>query len=193
MDEIKNDISTPLGKKLQLMKKLTIEHRARFGAGPSSMMNFLQQDEVKVGDACFAAPFTSKHSNSIKCVLIILRQSIATLVTTIQTYKILAISSMIQAYSLAEMNLTNLKYSQNQTLVVGILASINLYFFSNVKPVKKISHIRAPHTIFSIWFGLSFFGQIAIFMFCNYYALNKIGLKYLPEADKAVSADSEFK
>ena len=67
----------------------------------NGMMNFLQEDEVKVGDACFAAPFTSKHSNSIKCVIIILRQSIATLVTTIQTYKILAISSLIQAYSLA--------------------------------------------------------------------------------------------
>jgi magnesium-transporting ATPase (P-type) len=90
------------------------------------------------------------------------------------------------------MNLINLKYSQSQTLIVGILASINLYYFSNVKPVKKISHIRAPHTIWNIWFGLSFFGQIVIFIFCNYYALNKIGLKYLPEADKKVSADTEF-
>lgn len=175
---------------MELMKKLTIEYKSKYG---QNMHSFMQEDEVKVGDACFAAPFTSKHSNSIKCVLIILRQSIATLVTTIQTYKILAISSMIQAYSLAEMNLTNLKYSQSQTLVVGILASINLYFFSNVKPVKKISHIRAPHTIFSIWFGISFFGQILIFMFCNYYALNKIGLKYVLNEDKALSADQEFK
>lgn len=149
----------------------------------------MDEDEIKGGDACFAAPFTSKHSNSIKCVLIILRQSIATLVTTVQTYKILAISSMIQAYSLAEMNLTNLKYSQSQTMVVGILASINLYYFSNAKPLKKISHIRAPHTIFSPWFALSFFGQMAIFVFCNYYALNHIGLKYLPEEDKNISAD----
>ena len=158
-----------------------------------NMMGFLSEDELKVGDACFAAPFTSKHSNSIRCVLIILRQSIATLVTTIQTYKILAISSMIQAYSIAEMNLTNLKYSEAQLLMVGILATANLYFFSNAKPLKKISNIRAPHTIFNIWFGISFFGQIAIVLFCNYYALNKIGLTYLPEEDKAISADSEFK
>ena len=139
----------------------------------------MEEVDAKAGDACFAAPFTSKHSNSIKCVLIILRQSIATLVTTIQTYKILAITSMIQAYSLAEMNLTNLKYSQSQTMVVGILASINLYYFSNAKPLKKISHIRAPHTIFNIWFGISFFGQMAKFVFCNYYALNRIEFKYL--------------
>lgn len=90
------------------------------------------------------------------------------------------------------MNLTNLKYSQTQTLVVGILASINLYYFSNAKPLSKISHIRAPHTIFSIWFAISFFGQIIIFIACNYYALNYIGLKYLLEEDKNISADVEF-
>ena len=156
-------------------------------------MGMLSEDEVKVGDACFAAPFTSKHSNSIKCVLIILRQAIATLVTTIQTYKVLAISSMIQAYSLAEMNLTNLKYSQSQTMVLGILASINLYYFSNAKPLSRISHIRAPHTIWSIWFAPSFFGQMIIFTACNYYALNYIALKYILEEDKNISADQEFK
>ena len=176
----------PFRQKIQAMQTLTKEYQMK---KKNNMFSFMDEDEIKGGDACFAAPFTSKHSNSIKCVLIILRQSIATLVTTVQTYKILAISSMIQAYSLAEMNLTNLKYSQSQTMVVGILASINLYYFSNAKPLKKISHIRAPHTIFSPWFALSFFGQMAIFVFCNYYALNHIGLKYLPEEDKNISAD----
>lgn len=141
----------------------------------------MMDDDIKVGDACIAAPFTSKHSNSIKCVLIIIRQSIATLVTTIQTYKILAISSMLQAYSLAEMNLINLKYSETQMGLIGILASINFYYFSNAKPLKNISHIRAPHTIFNKWFALSFFGQIIIFVFANYYALNHIGLHYVLE------------
>lgn len=152
------------------MKKKTMEASGLLG-----------DDEIKFGDACIAAPFTSKHSNSIKCVLIIIRQAIATLVTTIQTYKILAISSMIQAYSLAEMNLTNLKYSEKQSMVLGLLASINFYFFSNAKPLKKISNVRAPHTIWNIWFGISFFGQIILFLGVNYYALNHIGLHYMPE------------
>lgn len=108
MNELKTDLNMPLNKKLQLMKKLTTDFQMK---KRDFAMGSLFDSELKVGDACFAAPFTSKHSNSIKCVLIILRQSIATLVTTIQTYKILAISSIIQAYSLAEMNLTNLKYS----------------------------------------------------------------------------------
>lgn len=144
-------------------------------------MGGVTDDEIKFGDACIAAPFTSKHSNSIKCVLIIIRQGIATLVTTIQTYKILAISSMISAYSLAEMNLTNLKYSEKQSLVLGVLASINFYFFANAKPLRKISPIRAPYTIFSPWFAISFFGQISIFLTVNYYALNHIGLTYVLE------------
>lgn len=90
------------------MNKLNAEY---MGKRKSHQIEFMMGDDVKVGDACIAAPFTSKHSNSIKCVLIIIRQAVATLVTTIQTYKILGISSMLQAYSLASMNMTNLKYS----------------------------------------------------------------------------------
>jgi hypothetical protein len=29
-------------------------------------------------------------------------------------------------------------------------------------------------------------------LYCNHYALNYIGLRYLPEADKNISADQEF-
>ena len=98
----------PFKKKLEAMSKLNQERMMRM---KERSFGFVMDDDIKVGDACIAAPFTSKHSSSIRCVLIIIRQSIATLVTTIQTYKILAISSMLQAYSLAEMNLINLKYS----------------------------------------------------------------------------------
>jgi cation-transporting ATPase 13A1 len=98
----------PFKKKIEAMGNLNKERMIRMR---DKNMGFMMDDDIKVGDACIAAPFTSKHSSSIRCVLIIIRQSVATLVTTIQTYKILAISSMLQAYSLAEMNLINLKYS----------------------------------------------------------------------------------
>lgn len=64
---------------------------------------------------------------------------------------------------------------------MGILGAINFYFFSNAKPTKQISHIRAPNTIFNFWFLLSLFGQAAIYLYGNYYALNHIGMKYMPK------------
>lgn len=75
-------------------------------------------------------------------------------------------------------------------MVVGILGSINYYYFSNAKPLSNISSIRAPHTIFNIWFAISLLGQIVIFLGCNYYALHHIGLKYVLEEDKHLSADA---
>lgn len=72
------------------------------------------------------------------------------------------------------------------------MASINFYFFSNPKPLKRLSDIRAPYTIFTPWFAISFFGQIAIYLGVNYYALNCIGLEYVLEEDKKLSADKEF-
>ena len=98
INDIRSDVGIGFTKKMQMITQLNQE-RVRQRTAPGGMS--LGDDEIKFGDACIAAPFTSKHSNSIKCVLIIIRQAIATLVTTIQTYKILAISSLIQAYSLA--------------------------------------------------------------------------------------------
>jgi hypothetical protein len=120
----------------------------------------------------------------------VIRQAISILVTTIQTYKILCISSLLQAYSLAEMNMVSLKYSESQTITMGILGAINFYFFSNAKPVKKISPVRAPHTIFNPWFLLSLFGQATIYLLGNFYALHHIALVYLPEADRNLNADA---
>jgi cation-transporting ATPase 13A1 len=180
-------MSIPFAKRVEKMQKLMKDGQNNRVTDIMGMTS-----EIKFGDACIAAPFTSKHSNSIHCVLIVIRQAITTLVTTMQTYKILGISSLLQAYSLAEMNMVSLKYSETQTVAMGILGAINFYFFSNAKPMKKISHVRAPHTIFNFWYLLSLFGQVAIYLSGNYYAMHHIGIKYMPAEDKNVNADAEF-
>lgn len=106
LKEIERDMTLPFGKRIEKMQKAMREGQQNRMLDLSDLSS-----EIKFGDACIAAPFTSKHSNSIYCVLIVIRQAISTLVTTIQTYKILGITSLLQAYSLAEMNMVNLKYS----------------------------------------------------------------------------------
>lgn len=73
---------------------------------------------------------------------------------------------------------------------MSVLTMANFYNFTNAKPLKKISPIRAPSTIFTIWFAINFFGQIILFCLANYYVLNHIGVYYVLEEDKHLSADA---
>ena len=146
----------------------------------------------KQGDACVAAPFTSKHSNSIRCVLIVLRQGVCTLVTTIQTYKILTLSSLISAYSLSALHLEALKFSEIQSTCLGILGAVNYYYFSNSKPLKKLSSERPVKTIRNWYFIISIVGQTILHLYGMHYAIHEIGLKYTPEKHLKVTNDEEF-
>ena len=148
--------------------------------------------QYKQGDACVAAPFTSKHSNSIRCVLIVLRQGVCTLVTTIQTYKILTLTSLISAYSLSVLHMESLKFSETQSTILGILASINFYYFSNPKPIKKLSAERPVKTIKNWNFIISIIGQTFLHLYGIHYAMYEIGLKYTPEKDLNIKNDEEF-
>jgi cation-transporting ATPase 13A1 len=70
-------------RKKEKLEEITNSFRERRKADIAKI-NFDTQDlEFKLGDASIAAPFTNKHSNSLKCVVTILRQGVATLTSSI--------------------------------------------------------------------------------------------------------------
>jgi len=148
---------------------------------------------IKPGDASIAAPFTSKHSNSTVCVPIVLKQGVCTLVTTFQTYKILAMSCLIQAYSMSALHMQKTKYSETQSTIMGVLAAANYYFYSNAKPMKTLSKIKPPTTIFEPYFVFSVAGQVALQLHFMNKLVSDIGLKHSTEEELKLLNDEEFK
>jgi cation-transporting ATPase 13A1 len=107
-----------LKKQKELQERWKIPDPATGKPGRPTISDMLEQvntqiddDEVptlKFGDASVAAPFTSKIS-SVMSVCSIVRQGRATLVALTQMYKILALNSLIMAYSLSVLHLAGIK------------------------------------------------------------------------------------
>lgn len=108
------------------------------------MLNTEDDTEFKSGDACIAAPFTNKFSNSLKCgesrrkililsVITIMRQGICTMTTTMQTYRILTLQSLIYAYTMSTLHMENLKTSDTQNTIMGVFGTYYFFQLSNSK------------------------------------------------------------
>lgn len=168
-DEMTKEARREKAKELERKKKEMIQKqlRERPFQRPQFNLNDLIAPEdqtitFKAGDACIAAPFTNKFSNSLRCVNVILKQGICTLSSGIQTYRISMLNSIVFAFSMAFLHLDNLKFSETQQILIGVFGIYLFLNFSSGKPVKALPPKMPINSILSPYFVISISLQILI-------------------------------
>ena len=124
----------------------------------SELFNQMNDESVKPGDASIAAPFTVK-SNSLKPIVEIILQGRTSAATTMQMYKILALNSIINAFTMGFLDLFEIKFSEKQMLSLGVLNSLAFNAISRGKTLDKISKDRVINSIFNLGLMMSVFLQ----------------------------------
>lgn len=141
---------------------------------------------VQLGDASVAAPFTSKGA-SIRPLLHILRQGRCTLVTTMQMFKILALNSLIYAYSLSVLYMDGIKFGDTQATIMALLSATCFLFISRSQPLNKLSKERPVSKLFSPYMVFSVIGQFLIHL----AALMFVHQDSMKTRDPSLKLDSE--
>eukprot|EP01128_Nolandella_sp_AFSM9_P011830 TRINITY_DN8745_c0_g1_i1.p1 TRINITY_DN8745_c0_g1~~TRINITY_DN8745_c0_g1_i1.p1 ORF type:complete len:1205 (+),score=292.26 TRINITY_DN8745_c0_g1_i1:68-3616(+) len=116
---------------------------------------------IQLGDASIASPFTSK-SSSILSVAKIIRQGRCTLVTTYQMFRILALTSLINAYGMSVLNLAGIKLGDTQMTITGMLIAFCFLFVTRASPVEQLSKKRPLPKLFTPYMFLSVIGQFVV-------------------------------
>lgn len=163
------------------LRKMQTEHNQKYRQQQQRLGNFRAVDfqtqmgpdshVPELGDACIAAPFTYKFS-SIKCVKKVVSQGRTTISTTYQMYKILAMNSILSAYSMSAMYLDGVKISDFQATVQGIGMGILFMLISLSKPLKSLHKVRPPHRLFHISFITTVTFQFLLHFATLYYLIN---------------------
>ena len=145
---------------------------------------------IKFGDASVAAPFTSKIS-SVMSVVNIVRQGRATLVAMIQMYKILALNSLIMAYSLSVLHLAGIKQGDWQATIAGMLITACFFGIAKSTALEKLSKKRPQPNIFNLYIVISVLGQAAVHVAALIY-IRAEAIAYSEDMDEHVALDAEF-
>ena len=168
---------------------------SKLQANDKNFSNVANDDDEDVpmlqfGDASVAAPFTSKIG-TLESVCHILRQGRATLAATFQMYKILALNSLITAYSLSVLHNAGVRLGDFQLTISGLLLSSCFFFLSRSKPLATLSKERPASTIFTFYSITSIIGQFAVHCLALIY-LDKCVRIHSPEQVVIHSEDYTF-
>lgn len=145
---------------------------------------------TRLGDASIAAPFTAKHA-SVICVTDIIRQGRCALVTTMQTYQILALNSQINAYSMSVLYMKGVKMGESQMTIQGIASTIFFLFMSKTQTLEEQTPHRPNARIFSPWMIstvlLQFIIHLTTLIFQSY-----ISYQYTPTTKEITDIEAKF-
>lgn len=149
-------ISDPHSESLHREASSAISSAKRKGkkSSRSSLQESLRQlqeaqeelDQVELGDASVAAPFTAR-SSTIKCVKDVIQQGRCTLVTMLQIYKILGINCLVNAMVLSRLFLHGVKQGDRQLTILGVAVAALFFFVTRAEPLAVLSPNRPPSSV----------------------------------------------
>jgi cation-transporting ATPase 13A1 len=147
-DEYQTMSMEDIRKKQQDHMQKYMKQNKKGGGMNFNDMAMMDSHVAELGDACMAAPFTYKFS-SVGCMNTVICQGRTTITTTYQMYRILAVNSMISAYSMSTLYLDGVKNGDFQMTMLGMAMGVLFMLLSLSKPLEHLSILRPHRSIFS--------------------------------------------
>jgi cation-transporting ATPase 13A1 len=147
-------------------------------------------DQVELGDASIASPFTSRMV-SIKCCKDVVQQGRCTLVTMLQIYKILGVNCLVNAMILSKLFLHGAKQGDRQLTILGLMVAALFFFVTRGKPLPVLSDIRPPTSVLSASALMSIVAQFAVH-YCAMVVATEVALSFVDPFDPSMIPDGPF-
>jgi cation-transporting ATPase 13A1 len=179
-------------QKQQERMQLYMKQNRKGKKGMPDFNDFAMMDSTmtELGDACIAAPFTYKFS-SVKCMNTVISQGRTTITTTYQMYKILALNSMISAYSMSTLYLDGVKNGDFQMTATGMAMGVLFLLISLSKPLENLSKLRPARSIFTPSIVLSVLAQFVFHFVTLLYIVSETD-PFITR-DESTQPDTDFK